>query len=432
MNLEFFIARKVAGTGSNGFSRIIINIAIAAIALSMTVMICATALIHGFKKEITSKIFGFWGHIHVNDINLNNTFESIPVDKDQTFYPGLDSIGRVEYSGKPMYYNFIGGEGIKMKSSKGGIDHIQIFALKEGIIKNEKPEGIILKGVWDDFKWDFLEQYFKAGRKINFPDSTMSRDILISRSTANRLEIDVDDQLTIFFVRNNQQLQRRFKVCGIYQTGLEEYDKRFALVDIRQIQKLQDWSNDQVSGFEVFLDDLDDLNVFHAYINEEILPTKLYAETIRYKFPGIFEWLELQNINEVVIISLMLIVSIINMITALMILILERTNMIGTLKALGHSDWGIRRIFLYYAAYIVVIGLLLGNLIGISICFLQKKFSIIKLREEDYYLDVAPIDLDFWTIMLLNFGTLLITLIFLLIPSYLVTKISPLKAIRFK
>lgn len=396
-------------------------------------MICATSLIHGFKKEITSKIFGFWGHIHINDINLSNTFESIPVDKDQTFYPGLDSIKEVQYSGKPMYYNFQKDDLTPLQETNAGIDHIQIFALKEGIIKNKKRiEGIILKGVWDDYKWDFLEQYMKEGRRINFPDTTMSKDILISRSTANRLDLNVDDNLSIFFVKNNQQLQRRFKVSGIYKTGLEEYDKRFALVDIRQIQRLQDWSKTQVSGFEVFLEDIEDLNVYHAYINEEVLPTKLYAETIRYKFPGIFEWLELQNINEVVIIALMIIVSIINMITALMILILERTNMIGTLKALGQSNWAIRNIFLYYAAYIVVLGLLWGNIIGLGICAMQKRFSIIKLREEDYYLDVAPIDIDLWTILVLNIGTLVITLLFLLIPSYLVTRISPLKAIRFK
>ncbi len=399
----------------------------------MTVMICATALIHGFKKDISTKIFGFWGHIHINDINVNNTFESIPIEMDQDFYPNLDSIQEVRYSGQAMQYNFTKNQLSTDKETKGGIDHVQVFALKEGIIKTKKHiEGIILKGIWDDFNWKFLNQYIQEGEKINFPDTTMSKDILISRTTANRLELKLNDQFIIHFVKDNQQLKRRFKISGIYKTGLEEYDKRFALVDIRQIQKLQGWTTKEVSGFEVFIENLDDLDVYHSYINEEVLPTKLYAETIRYKFPGIFEWLELQNINEVVIIALMLIVSIINMITALMILILERTNMIGTLKALGQSNWGIRKIFIYYAAYIVILGLFWGNLFGLLICTIQKKFSIIKLKEEDYYLSVAPIDIDLWTILLLNVGTLCITLIFLIIPSYLVTRISPLKAIRFK
>ena len=433
MNLEFFIAKKVAASGSKSFSRLIIRIAIVAIALSMTVMICASALIHGFKQEISSKIFGFWGHIHVNDINVNRSFESIPVKKNQTFYPGLDSINSIKYGGIENYFGFNENEQELDQKSVGGIEHIQTFALKEGIIKTKTDiEGVILKGIDEDFNWSFLEEYMVEGERIAFPEGSHSKDILISKSTANRLNLKLKDQFVISFVKNNDEVQRRFKVCGIYKTGLEEYDKRFALVDIRQIQRLLGWTEDQVTGFEIFVDDLEDLNVYHAYLNQEVLPARLYAETIRYKFPGIFEWLELQNINEIVIISLMLIVSIINMITALMILILERTNMIGTLKAVGQTNWGIRKIFLYYAAYIIGLGLLLGNLIGISICLLQKNFGFIKLNEKDYYLDVAPIAIDPMTLIFLNLGTMIITILFLVIPSYLVTNISPLKAIQFK
>lgn len=396
-------------------------------------MICASALIHGFKQEISSKIFGFWGHIHVNDINVNRSFENIPVNKNQTFYPSLDTIESLNYGGVREYYGFNKNEQDLDQKTSGGIQHIQTFALKEGIIKTKTDiEGVMLKGVSEDFNWSFLEKYMVEGSKIDFPKDKFSRDILISQSTANRLQLKLDDQFVISFVKDNDEIQRRFKVCGIYKTGLEEYDKRFALVDIRQIQKLIGWTEDQVSGFEILVDDLDDLDIYHAYLNQEVLPSRLYAETIRFKFPGIFEWLELQNINEIVIISLMLTVSIINMITALMILILERTNMIGTLKALGQTNWGVRKIFLYYAAYIIGLGLLLGNFIGISICLLQRKFGFIKLNEKDYYLEVAPIALDLWSLLFLNIGTMVITLLFLIIPSYLVTSISPLKAIQFK
>lgn len=429
MNFPYFIAKKVSFSGKKNFSRLIIRIAIIAIALSMTVMIAATSLIQGFKQEITTKIFGFWGHIHINDNNYVRSSESKPIDVNQTFYPSLSDIESVKYSGGNGVYNFLEDD----KETKGGISHIQRFGLKEGILETENDiEGIFLKGIWKDYNWEFLRRYLVDGDVIAFPDKELSRDILISNSTANRLQLKVGDKLTVNFVNKNQEVKRRMKVCGIYKTGLEEYDKRFALVDLRQVQKLLGWSEDQVSGFEVFIDDIDDLNIYRYYLTEEVLPLRLYAESIRYKFPGIFEWLELQNINEIVIIILMIIVSIINMVTALMILILERTTMIGVLKAVGENDWEIRKIFLYYAAYIIGLGLLWGNLIGIGVCLLQKYFGFITLSEEDYYMSTAPIALNLWTVLGLNIGTMVITLIFLIIPSYLVTSVLPVKALRFK
>ena len=259
----------------------------------------------------------------------------------------------------------------------------------------------------------------------------MSSDILISQQTASRLRIDTGDSFIVHFIQKGDQLKRRFTVSGIYKTGLEEYDKVFALVDIRQVQRLLGWEADEVGGFEVFLDDLADLPVLTEYLYYEKLPNNLYAETIREKLPEIFEWLELQNINEVVILSLMIVVAIINMITALLILILERTNMVGTLKALGGTNWAIRKVFLYYAAYIVLVGLFWGNLMGIGLCLMQEQFGLIRLSEENYYLTVAPIQLQWWSILIINVGTLIITLVFLILPSYLVSSISPVKAIRF-
>jgi lipoprotein-releasing system permease protein len=430
MNYPFFIARKVAAEGEHSFARLIIRIAVVAIALSITVMICANSLITGFKKEISSKIFGFWGHVHITAANVyQNLLESSSVDIKQDFYPSLEKIGPAEYY-EPA--SFLGYKYEKTKITHGGVRHIQVFALKAGIIKaKDEIEGIILKGIGKDFDWEFLEQYLVEGKPIEFKDTAASNQILISRQTATRLKVGVGDAFRIHFVENGEQLKRSFKICGIYKTGLEEYDRQFALVDIRKIQQLLGWKEDQVAGFEVFLDDIRDLKPLTEKIYYEHIPTELYAETIRQKFPEIFEWLDLQDVNEVVILSLMAVVAIINMITALLILILERTYMIGALKSLGASNWGIRKIFLYYAASIILRGLFWGNLIGIGLCLLQKYGKFIRLSEANYYLSYAPIELNWGMVLLLNVGTLLLTLLFLIIPSYLVSRISPVKAIRF-
>lgn len=431
MNFSYFIARKVALSGQKSFSRLIIRIAVIAVALSIAVMILSTALITGFKKEISSKIFGFWGHIHITDPDVSQSLlEIYPISNKQGFYPSLDTLKNVTYYETKTIF---GREVEREKTTKGGVRHIQTYAIKPGIIKaNDEIEGIILKGIGADFDWDFLQQYIQKGQALHLPDTGYSNEILISKQTAERLKVDVGDKFIIHFVEKGEQLRRRFVISGIYRTGLEEYDSKFALVDIRQVQQILGWKPTEVSGFEVFIDDIDDLSTLNEYIYFEELPTDLYAETIREKFPEIFEWLELQDINEAVILVLMVIVALINMVTALLILILERTNMIGTLKALGSTNWSIRKIFLYYAGYIILVGLFWGNLFGIGLALLQKYFGIIKLDEANYYLSVAPIDLQAFAILGLNAGTLAVTLLFLIIPSYLVTRISPVKAIRFK
>jgi lipoprotein-releasing system permease protein len=432
LNLDYFIARKVAASGQQSFSRLIIRIAILAVALSVSVMIVATSLIRGFKNEISSKIFGFWGHIHIMDTGVNNSMEAYPVDVDQVFYPYLDTITKVTYLDNPTFLGFTFYDRLVEKQTKGGVSHIQVFATLPGVIRSkDEIEGIILKGIGRDFNWKNLKRYLKEGKPLTLTDE-ISREILISRQTSDRLNLAVGDKLIVHFIKDNDQIQKRFTVVGIYKTGLEEYDQKFAIVDIRILQKLLDWDEDQVGGFEVFIDNIDDLDAINEHIYIEEIPNDLYSQTIRDKSPSIFEWLELQDINEIVILALMILVSIINMVTALMILILERTNMIGTLKALGYTNWGIRKIFLYYAGYIICIGLFWGNLIGISICFIQDYFEVIKLSEADYYLSVAPIEFNWFSIFALNIGTLIITLIFLIIPSYLVTRISPVEAIRFK
>jgi len=315
LNLPFFIARRIAFSGENNFSRVIIRIAQSAVALSVAVMIAATAFIAGFKHEISRKIFEFWGHIHISDTAYSLSFEPMPVEKNQEFYPSLDTLRGVWYTEDETILGYETGREAERKTH-GGVRHIQAFAHKPGIIRTKTAmEGIILKGVGQDFDWNNLRPYLLEGDTIALGD-TVSRDIIISRQTADRLQVGVGDRFIVHFVKEGEQLRRRFQICGIYKTGLEEYDRKFAICDIRQTQELLGWTESQVAGFEVWLDDLRDLDVYNDYIYTEVLPPELLCTSIRSKFPAIFEWLSLQDLNEVVIIGLMLAVAIINMITA--------------------------------------------------------------------------------------------------------------------
>lgn len=425
-NFPFFLARRIAFAGGQNFSRLIIRIAVVAVALSVAVMIAASALIAGFKTEISRKIFEFWGHIHISDTAYSLSFEPKPIALEQDFYPSLDTVRTIPQVALEEM-------AVGNKKPRGGIRHIQAFAHKPGIIRTKTAlEGILLKGVGKDFDWANLAPYLLEGRAISMSDTAPSRDIIISRQTADRLQVGVGDKFVVHFVKERDQLRRLFQVCGIYKTGLEEYDRKFALCDIRQVQNLLGWESNQVAGFEIWLDDLRDLDLYNQYIYDEVLPPELLAVSIRDKFPSIFEWLELQDYNEVVILSLMLAVAIINMITALLVLVLERTNMIGILKALGAANGRIRQIFLYHAAVITLLGMFWGNLIGLGFCFLQDKFRFIQLNEADYYLSYAPVKINWLAVTGINLGTLAITLIFLLLPSLVVSSISPVRAIRFK
>lgn len=407
----------------------------------MTVMVVSTALIAGFKNEISTKIFGFWGHVHITDsgatFSLLENF-NYPISNEQDFYPNIDTIGPTPYI---AYSSFLGKEYEKEKRTQGGVRHIQQFVVMPGLIKSypKSPdediimEGIILKGIAEDFEWDFFEQYLVAGKPLRSTGDEASQEILLSQSSAKRLKVDVGDVLEFSFLQNeSRQLIRRLHIVGIFKTGLEEYDKEFALADIRLIQGILGWRPDQIGGFEVILDNIDDLDPLTEHIHYDVLPGNLYAESIRDKMSDLFSWLDIQDYNEAIILTLMILVAIINMMTALLILILERTNMIGILKALGQPNWSIRKIFLYYAGYIILYGLLLGNLIGLGLCWIQDHFGLVTLDEESYYLSVAPVHINWWTILLLNVGTLAVTILFLVIPSYLVTRIDPVKSIRFK
>lgn len=426
MNLPFFIARRIAFSGGKNFSRLIIRIAVIAVALSVAVMIASSALIAGFKSEISRKIFEFWGHIHISDTAYSLSFEPKPIDQQQDFYPSLDTVRGIKREVlKQMEW--------RGRKPRGGIRHIQAFAHKPGIIRTKTAlEGILLKGIGKDFDWGNLQPYLLEGKPITLTDTAVSREIIISRQTADRLQVGVGDKFIVHFVKEREQTRRMFQICGIYKTGLEEYDRKFALCDIRQVQNLLDWPEGQVAGFEIWLDDLRDLEVYNEYIYQEVLPDNLLAVSIREKFPSIFEWLDLQDTNEIVILVLMLAVAIINMITALLVLVLERSTMVGILKALGAENRKIREVFLYHAAVITLFGMALGNFIGLGFCWLQDRFHLIKLNEADYYLSYAPVKVEWLTVLGINLGTLAITLIFLLLPSLVVSGIAPVRAIRFK
>ena len=426
MNLPFFIARRIAFSGGKNFSRLIIRIAVVAVALSVAVMIASSALIAGFKSEISRKIFEFWGHIHISDTAYSLSFEPTAIEIKQDFYPSLDTVHTIA----PAVLEQMEWRG---KAPHGGIRHIQAFAHKPGIIRTKTAlEGILLKGIGKDFDWGNLQPYLLEGKPITLSDTAFSREIIISRQTADRLQVGVGDKFIIHFVKDRDQARRMFQICGIYKTGLEEYDRKFALCDIRQVQNLLGWQENQVAGFELWLDDLRDLDLYNEYIYQEVLPEDLLSVTIRDKFPSIFEWLELQDYNEIVILVLMLAVAIINMITALLVLVLERSTMIGILKALGAENRRIRAIFLYQAAVITINGMFWGNLIGLGFCWLQDRFHLIRLNEADYYLSYAPVRIEWLSVLGINLGTLAITLVFLLLPSLVVSGIAPVRAIRFK
>ncbi len=423
MDFSFFIAKRLAFSKKSTFSSSIIKIAIIAVALSTAVMIISVFMIRGFQVGISEKVFGFWGHI---DIYAGQSTREISITPMKDYYDYLDklkSIGQIEYKTLDNV----------TRLTKGGIKHVQKYILFPAILKTKTDyEGLVLKGIGRDFYRGNMEKYLLQGEFPDFGKDSVSEKIVISKFTANRLNLKVGNKVIANFFIENSPIRKRLVISGIYNTGLAEYDKKLAFIDIRLLRKILAWNKDEIGGMEVFVDDIGDLDVLNEYIYVEVLPSDIYSMTIKQKFPAIFEWLQLQNINEEVILILMLIVSIINMITSLLILILERTNMIGILRAMGATTWSMRKIFLFHATYIIIFGLLFGNILGIGFSLLQKHYGIIKLDETSYYLSQAPIYFDWVMWALINIGTLILTFLSLIIPSYLVSKIDPVKAIMFR
>ena len=408
MNFELYITRHIIKRGKENLSGPAIRIGIVSIALGIAVMIIAISVLTGFQREIRDKVSGFASHITITSYDFNKSLESTPVLINQAFYPYLDTIA--------------------------GIRHIQVFATKGGIIKtDDQMEGVIVKGVGRDYDWSFIENWMVEGAIPNYQDSVRSTDILISSMIADKMKFSLGDDVRMYFVTDGQKQPRgrKFRITGIYSSGFEDLDAQFIYGDIRQIQRLNNWGDDMVSGFEVMIDNFDDVEEMGEEIKSYI-GYHLKSETVKQSKEHIFSWLELQDINVIVIIVLMVVVAGFSMISALLILILEKTNMIGILKALGTRDQSIRKIFIYNAAYIIGIGLLFGNVIGIGLCLLQSYFSLVPLAVESYYVSTVPIDLSWDSILILNLGTFIFCTLMLIIPSFVITKITPVKAIRFK
>lgn len=394
-------------------------------------MIISTSLILGFKNQIKSKIFDFWGHIHLSLPEYNQAVEPKPLTLSDALIDSIKQIGPVSYSVERTMFKGRWFLGYNDKTTKGGVHHLQGFVQLPGIVTaGRQIEGLVLKGVSEDFDTSFISKYLVAGSGTFLNDSS-GRSIMVSQTTANRLELSVNDDIIIYFVVGGNQVGRRFSISGIYKTGLEEYDRKFALCDAGVLQQLLGWADKEFSGYEVFVDHLDDLEVINDYLYIEILPQHIFSTTIRTKFPGIFEWLELQDYNEVVILGLMVAVCLINMATVLIIFILTRMKMIGILKTLGMRNKPIRRIFLIQAMRIILYGLLWGNFVGLGLSWLQYHYKFLRLNEEDYYLSIAPIEFSMTNILLINLGSILIVMVFLIIPSWLVSKITPVKTIAF-
>lgn len=371
-------------------------------------MVIAIATGVGLQEKIREKISAFNGNIIISNYDDNQSLVSVePISLNQPFYPRFKDVQ--------------------------GISHIQAIASKAGIIRTERAfESIIFKGVGGDYKWDALKEYVTQGC-VPDVNAKLNEEVMISEYLANKLELKVGDKFNTFFMKeggNGMPNLRRFELVGIYNSGFQEFDAAYIIGDIRHIQRINKWNKNQVGSFEVFIDDFTQLDEKGLEVYKSI-PSTLNSVTIKEKYVNIFDWLALFDVNIITIIILMIIVATINMVVALLVLILERTQMVGMLKAMGANNWSVRKIFLYNAAHLIIKGLLWGNGISLALICIQKYFGIVRLRPENYYVSVAPVVIDVPGILIVNIGTIIVCMALLLIPSYLITKISPVKAIRF-
>jgi len=413
LNTELFIVRRLIGSRKEGrsFSRSIVGIAMFGIALSLAVMIVAVAIVTGFKKEISNKVTGFGAHIQILNMDSNLSYETSPVPA------GLESVMRIQ--------------------EIDGIKNVQPFAIKAGIIKTgEEIHGAVLKGIDNSYDWTFIEEHLTEGEIFRVNDTLRTNNVVLSGSTANLLNLSLGDRFTMYFIQDPPRA-RTFTISGIYNTSLEQFDMLYIFADIKQVQRLNNWNMGEVSGYEVLIQRMEDLPELKRLVLEQVGldfledGSRLKIESIDQKNAQIFDWLKLQDMNVIVLVILMVVVAGFNMISGLLILILERTNMIGILKALGTNNVSVRKIFMYQSVYLTLVGLFWGNLFGLGICLAQKYLNLMPLDPTSYYLDTVPINLNFLHLLLLNLGTMVITFLFLLIPSMIIARISPEKSIRF-
>lgn len=395
-------------------SQRIIKIALAGIALGLAVMIIAVAVVTGFKNEIRNKVIGFGSHIQIVNFDSNNSYETRAISNKQTFLPLIKEIS--------------------------GIKYVQAFATKPGMIKtDEYLQGIVFKGVDSDYNWDFFSENLIAGTLPVINDSARAKEIILSEHVSNLLELQVNDLAVVYFINENSSTpgMRQLKVSGIYRTGFEEFDQLFIVGDLKQIQHLNNWDSHEITGFEIHVNDFFQIEKLEREIRHTVIQFRdensevLRTQSITSQYPQIFDWLSILDMNVWVILALMVTVAAFNMVSGLLVLILERSTMIGVLKSLGSPNWSIRRVFIYLSVFLTSRGMLWGNIIGVCIILIQQKFNILQLDPTSYYTDTVPMNFSFLHLLLLNLGTLVITSLILVIPSYFVSKISPDKTIRF-
>ena len=414
MNFEYFLAKRIhfQPGEKKRVSRPAVRIAIIGIAVGLAVMIVAIAVVIGFKNEVQNKAIGFGGHIQIINFDNNNTYEMQPIHMDDDL---LGSILAVD-----------------------GVKHLQRFATKPCIIKTDNDfQGVILKGIDKDFDWNFFRSNLVEGELLNYSEDSLANQVIISQTLCDLLHLKLGDSFLTYFIQEPMRV-RKFSIKGIYSTNFGEHDKLFLLTDIRHIQRLNKWDDAAFGGLEVLVNNFDDVDkigdriydITANHFNDK--GATYYTRTIKELNPQIFQWLSFLDTNVWVILILVLAVAGFNMISGLLILILERTNMIGVLKALGVSNWSIRKTFIYYSLFMIAKGMFWGNLIGLGLCAIQHYTQLIPLEPKDYYVSYVPVEINLWLILLLNAGTFIVSLLMMIGPSYLITKISPAKTIKYE
>lgn len=410
MRVAGFIANRIAFNQQRSFSRFIIRLSIAATIISVAVMIITLAFVNGFQEQVSQKVFSFLGHLRIQEKEPFKALiaEETPIERNDSLVEAIRQYSEVQ--------------------------SIHPFATKYATLKTrEDIEGVLVKGVDSTYDFSHFRQFILSGRPLRFNDSSYSREIMISAYTAKQLKLSLNDRILIYFIRPDGSYRPdRLTVSGIYKTGIEEYDKTFAIGDIKLIQRLNDWSSTEVGGYEIFLKDYNKMDVMAADIyNRDIFPLTWDTKTARDISPNIFDWLYIQNKNRNVLLGLMISVALINLVTCLIILVLERVRMIGVLKALGATNWTVQQIFLRHSLFITITGIVFGTAFALGFLYLQQATGFIKLEEEAYYLSQAAVKIIWWQVAAVCIGTLLICFLVLMIPTILVRKIQPVKAIRF-